>query len=183
MFKLSATPALSAGQYQSSGISITLMPDTPRLSLAPLTGELDQVNRVLLQSGVVLPAPTEAVLEPCVVLPLGQGQWLLQGAYPALDALTQIAALTDQSDAWCAFELEGVNLGCVLERLVATAPASYAYGKAARTQIEHIGCWVIGTGQDRVQILGPRSSAQSLFTALKHAADAVLALVQDTEVR
>lgn len=183
MFKLSATPAVRAGQYQSSGISIALMPDIPRLSLAPLKSELAQVEKVLLQTGVVLPAPTEAILEPCVVLPLGQGQWLLQGAFPALEGLTHIAALTDQSDAWCGFELQGVNLGCTLERLVATAPASYACGKAVRTQIEHIGCWVVGTGQDRVQILGPRSSAQSLFNALKHAADAVVALAQDTEIR
>jgi len=179
VFKLTEAPALHAGKYELAELSIELLDNTSRLSLAPLKGELEQVENVLQQQGVSLPAPTEAVLNPCMVLPLGQGQWLLQGRLPDLDILEGFVALTDQSDAWSGFALQGAKVPKMLERLVANAPATYASGKAVRTQIEHIGCWVIGLTQNEWQILGPRSSAQSLFDALKHAADAVYALTHN----
>ncbi len=176
MFKLTEAPALSAGLYQAPELNIELLSNTPRLSLAPLKGETEKVKAALQQLGITLPSPTEAVLSPCMVLPLGQGQWLLQGAVPNLGALDGLVALTDQSDAWCGFVLQGAKVPLLLERLVANAPLTYFHGKAVRTQIEHIGCWVVGLTDNRWQILGPRSSAQSLFDALKHAADAVGAL-------
>lgn len=176
MFKLTEAPALSAGFYQAPELNIELLSNTLRLSLAPLKGETETVKAALQQLGITLPSATEVVLSPCMVLPLGRGQWLLQGAVPNLAFLDGQVALTDQSDAWCGFSLQGVKVPLLLERLVANAPGSYSSGKAVRTQIEHIGCWVVGLNANSWQILGPRSSAQSLFDALKHAADAVGAL-------
>lgn len=175
MFKLTEAAALDAGNYELAELKIELLVNTPRLSLAPLKGELEQVRHVLQQQRMTLPAPTEASLTPGVVLPLGQGQWLFQGVLPNLEALHGLVAVTDQSDAWCGFALQGSKAPLLLERLVANAPCTYSCGKAVRTQIEHIGCWVVGLN-DQWQVLGPRSSAQSLFDALKHAADAVDAL-------
>ena len=179
MFKLTEAPALTAGQYQLADLSIELLDNTARISLAPLKGEVDKVKAALLALGIELPAPTDAVLHPCLVLPLGQGQWLLQGSLPDLEMLEGLVAITDQSDAWCGFTLHGAKVSLLLERLVANAPATYAGGKAVRTQIERIGCWVIGLTHNQWQILGPRSSAQSLFDAVKHAADAVDALTHN----
>lgn len=179
MFKLTEAPALPTSKYELAELSIELLDNTPRLSLAPLNGELEQVQNVLEQQGISLPSPTEARLNPCVVLPLGQGQWLFQGVLPNLEALDGMVALTDQSDAWCGFALQGSKVPLLLERLVANAPATYSSGKAVRTQIEHIGCWVVGLTRNEWQVLGPRSSAQSLFDALKHAADAVDALTNN----
>lgn len=178
MFKLSESPALASGPVELTGLIIQLMPNMTRLSVAPLKGEAELVNGLLQRLGINLPAPTEAALNPCVVLPLGQQQWLLQGDLPDLSGLNGLAALTDQSDAWCGFSLQGDRVPALLERIVAPAPASYACGKAVRTQIEHIGCWVVGLTHNEWQILGPRSSAQSLFDALKHAAEAVDALTK-----
>jgi sarcosine oxidase subunit gamma len=179
VFKLTEAPALRTGKYELMELSIELLDNTPRLSIAPLKGELEQVQKCLQQQGLSLPAPTEASLGPCVVLPLGQGQWLFQGVLPNLESLDGLVALTDQSDAWCGFALRGSKAPLMLERLVANAPATYSSGKAVRTQIEHIGCWVVGLAQNEWQVLGPRSSAQSLFDALKHAADAVDALTDN----
>jgi sarcosine oxidase gamma subunit len=179
VFKLTEAQALNVGRYSLPELSIELLDNMPRLSLAPLKGELEQVQNILQQHGISLPPPTEARLSPCIVLPLGQGQWLLQGVLPNLEPLDGLVALTDQSDAWCGFTLQGAKVPLLMERLVANAPDTYSSGKAVRTQIEHIGCWVVGLTQNEWQVLGPRSSAQSLFDALKHAADAVDALTMN----
>lgn len=179
MFKLTESPAMTKGDLQLPELSIRLLENTPRLSLAPFRGEEVRVQNYLEQIGLGLPQPTEVRLGSCLILALGQGQWMLQGELPSLGELEGVLALSDQSDAWCGFNLQGSRVCAMLERLVAPAPHTYATGRAVRTQIEHIGCWVIGLAEDEWQILGPRSSAQSLFEALEHAAEAVDALTDN----
>jgi len=179
VFKLTAAPALSSGDYQRPDLSVQLLPNLARLSLAPLHGELEPVQNYLEKLTIKLPGPTAATLSPCLVLPLGQGQWLLQGELPDLAPLKEKVATTDQSDAWCGFTLKGIKVPAMLERLVMNPPSTYAEGCAVRTQIEHLGCWVVGLGSCEWQILGPRSSADSLFHALKQTAQAVDALTDN----
>lgn len=179
MFKLTEAPAMTKGDFQLTELSIRLMENTPRLSLAPFRGEELRVKTYLEKSGLVLPQPNDVSLGSCLILPLGQGQWMLQGQLPSLYELEGVVAISDQSDAWCGFNLHGARVPAMLERLVAPAPHTYAVGKAVRTQIEHIGCWVLGLEKGGWQVLGPRSSAQSLFEALKHAAEAVDALTDN----
>ncbi|HSG03683.1 MAG TPA: hypothetical protein VLA39_08145 [Marinobacterium sp.] len=179
MFKLTESPALYNGDFHSPLCRLTLLPNLARLSLAPMNGELGRTREFFQKVGIELPGPTDAVLSPCLILPLGRGQWLLQGEWPDLEPINELICTTDQSDAWCGFQLAGSGGPAVLERLVAAAPQSYSCGRAVRTQIEHLGCWVVGLDNNEWQILGPRSSAESLFVALKHAALAVDALLQN----
>lgn len=176
MFKLSEVAALDVDDIHLPGLSCTLLPNMSRSSLAPLRGEHDNVESHLKGFGLTFPGPTELTETPCIVLSLGQGQWLLQGELPDLAPVAEKAALTDQSDAWCSFELEGSKVPSMLERLVPTPPVTYSAGRAVRTQIEHIGCWVLGLSNNKWQLVAPRSSAESLFVSLKDAAEAVDAL-------
>lgn len=179
MFKLSAAPALAMGDFNAPTCQVSLLPNMARLSIAPLGGELERVQRFFEHLGLRLPAPVEATLSPCVVLPLGQGQWLFQGDLPDLAPIADYICSTDQSDAWCGFHLTGEGVPAMLERLVPAPPSAYSQGRAVRTQIEHLGCWVVGLDNNEWQILGPRSSADSLFVALKHSAQAVGALLDN----
>lgn len=179
MFKLNAAPVLLDSECQLSDLSVRLLPDTPRCSIAPLKGEQSRVEGYLSSLKIELPRPTKATLTPLLALPLGQGQWLIQGEMPDLSPIADHIALTDQSDAWCGFQLQGSKVTQMLERLVATAPDSYSKGYAVRTLIEHIGCWVVGLGDSEWLVLGPRSSAKSLFEALKQTALSVDALTNN----
>lgn len=182
MLKLTESAALQTGSFTSDRLTIELLPNLERLSIAPLKGEDQALRDHLARAGVELPGPVEATLSPLLVLPLGRGQWLMQGECPDITAISAQVCVTDQSDAWCAFQLGGEAVPALLERLVAPAPSNYISGRAVRTQIEHIGCWVVGLDNNEWQILGPRSSAESLFDALKSAAETVTALLNNTEV-
>jgi sarcosine oxidase subunit gamma len=87
-------------------------------------------------------------------------------------ALGETASVTEQTDAWVAFDLTASDLAPVLERLCnvdfAVVPAAYA----TRTVIEHLGCYLIKHGPGAARVYGPRSSAKSLLHALETAAAA-----------
>lgn len=86
-------------------------------------------------------------------------------------AFGEAASITDQSDAWVRFDLEGVRAPAMLERLSAADTRRMQAGAAVRTPIHHMLCLVIcredGT---RYSVYGPRASAPSLYHALTAAA-------------
>ena len=86
-------------------------------------------------------------------------------------ALGEAASITDQSDAWVRFDLEGARVPAMLERLSAADTRRMRAGAAVRTPIHHMLCLVIcredGT---RYSVYGPRASAPSLYHALAAAA-------------
>lgn len=86
-------------------------------------------------------------------------------------ALGEAASITDQSDAWVRFDLEGARVPDMLERLSAADTRRMRAGAAVRTPIHHMLCLVIcredGT---RYSVYGPRASAPSLYHALAAAA-------------
>lgn len=86
-------------------------------------------------------------------------------------ALGEAASITDQSDAWVRFDLEGARTPAMLERLSAADTRRMQAGVAVRTPIHHMLCLVIcredGT---RYSVYGPRASAPSLHHALTAAA-------------
>ena len=85
-------------------------------------------------------------------------------------AVGAAASVTDQSDAYVRFDLEGERLLDMLARLSA-ADSRMDAGAAVRTPIHHMLCLLVcrepGT---RFTIYGPRSSAASLHHALTAAA-------------
>ena len=103
----------------------------------------------------------------------GPGQWLLLARYATSETLPEIVkqgvgpagSVTEQSDGWACFRLTGPGAGDLLERLCMLDVAVAAPGFAARTVIHHIGAFVIRDAAGW-RILGPRSSAGSLFDTL-----------------
>jgi sarcosine oxidase subunit gamma len=81
----------------------------------------------------------------------------------------EAASITEQTDAWARFEVAG-PLPPLFERLCNLDLGRFGPGSATRTVIEHLGVYAIRRAPDRMTLLGPRSSAESLHHALVTAA-------------
>lgn len=77
------------------------------------------------------------------------------------------ASVTEQTDAWCCFDLTGTGVEDVMELLCPVPIRTMVAGQVQRTSIDHLGCFVVHRGStDGLRIFGPRSSAGSLHHAL-----------------
>ncbi len=89
------------------------------------------------------------------------------------ESLSGLASVTEQTDGWCRFDLNGV-CAPVLERLASTDLPGMASQSAARVLLEHLSCLVIcREAEQSYGILGQRSTARALHHALVTAAGAV----------
>ncbi|NRG17762.1 hypothetical protein HPQ64_08680 [Rhizobiales bacterium] len=113
----------------------------------------------------------------------GPGQWMVVAPFSCHRDLETLmkegfgpsASVTDQTDAWLRLDLEGVACHTVLERLVALPLHTVGEGSAHRVSVHHTGCFLGCLGMaDRYFLLAPRSSARSVFHALRQAAESVL---------
>ena len=108
----------------------------------------------------------------------GQSQWMLAAAFDEYEDIVASfsgtfkgkASLTEQSDGWCRFAITGPDLDRLCSLLCNIDMRGLTAAKARRTSIEHIGCFVLRSANDNVQIIGPRSSAASLHHAISAAA-------------
>lgn len=104
---------------------------------------------------------------------MGPDQWMISAPHDTHENLAAqlkakfdgSASITEQNDAWAIFDLVGDGAP-VMELLCPIDMRTLAVGRARRTTIDHLGCFVIRVEDDRLRILGPRSSAGSLHHAL-----------------
>lgn len=98
----------------------------------------------------------------------GRGAVMLMGPQPK--GLDGLAALTDQTDAWCVLRLDGEGAEAVLARLVPIdlRPRAFPEGSAARTLLGHMGVAIL-RGAEGLEILCPRSMASTLAHELDRA--------------
>ena len=109
---------------------------------------------------------------------IGQSQWMLAAAFDEYEDIVASfagtfkgkASLTEQTDGWCRFAINGPNLERLCSLLCAIDMRGFIAGKSARTTIEHIGCFILRYTDDQIHIIGPRSSAASLHHAISAAA-------------
>lgn len=108
----------------------------------------------------------------------GQNQWMLAAPFDNYEDIVGafagqfagIASLTEQTDGWCRFAIDGVAIDRLCSLLCNIDMRRLTPGKASRTSVEHIGCFVVRLADDKIQIIGPRSSADSLHHAISTAA-------------
>lgn len=126
--------------------------------------------------GMTLPAPgTSATGEVWTLIWTGPEQWFAEAPFASHEDIARIvkaglgdtASVTEQTDGWVRFDLEGEAVLDLLERLCPLATRSMKTGAATRSIIEHMGCLVIcrEAGQ-RFSLIAPRSYAGSLHHAL-----------------
>ncbi len=188
MAKLKALTPLGAYEPlvdEFSGLSIREVTDRALASLAARIGQ-EQACAVAAKAllGADLPEPqTWAAAGDFTAWWMGPDQWMLDAEYAkhtllAAEVKTAVgdaASVTEQTDGWCRFDLEGPCCFDVLERLCQLDLRSGAAGDAQRCSLEHVGVFLLcrAPGQS-YSVLGPRSSAASLHHALVTAAGSVL---------
>ncbi|MCV6596835.1 MAG: sarcosine oxidase subunit gamma [Mangrovicoccus sp.] len=162
---------------QIGGITLTERPDIALASLAARRGKAPALDKAI--------APLLGAALPDISASSGAGdirafwtgpdQWILRAPYGSHEdlaaqvksAVGNAGSVTEQSDAWAGFSLMGDDLTGVLELLARVDPASLRDGTALRSQIHHIGCFLIcESALSELLIFGPRSSAASLHHAL-----------------
>ena len=113
---------------------------------------------------------------------IGPSQWLIEAPMKIHEDLASElsevsmgkASVTEQTDAWCRFDLKGSELGTPLSLLCNVDVPSFKGGEVTRCQMDHLGCFLICRDIKNITILGPRSGAESLYHAIIAALKAVV---------
>ena len=168
-----------------AGLAIT---ENPGFALASLASRRDRAaefaSAVQALFGFALPGPGRfAASPPYTVIWTGPEQWLVEAPMATHEDIARMlkgklggaASVTEQTDGWARFELEGARLAGVFERLCALDLRQMQAGEARHTIFEHLGCLVMcRVPLTVITVLGPRSAARSLHHAMVTAAKSVL---------
>ncbi|SFD92629.1 sarcosine oxidase subunit gamma [Roseivivax sediminis] len=158
--------------------TLTEVTDRALASVAARLGREEEAARIVADLlGAEAPAPSRLSGGEIAAFWSGPDQWMIEAPLKTHEALAaQLSAraggaisVTEQTDAWCRFDLTGPDLPRVLERLCPVDVHRLVGGEAIRTTMEHMGCFLICRTPVHVSILGPRSSAGSLHHALETA--------------
>ncbi len=158
-------------------VTITEVTNTALASLAARRGQT--IADAAKAAGIPLPAPGRAEQAATyAAFWLGPDQWMVEAPYDTHEDITAIlkpvfaetASLTEQTDAWARFDVNGDRLAAMFERLCNFDIATQSVGAATRTMMEHLGVYIVVRAPNHISVLGPRSSAASLHHALATAA-------------
>ncbi|MEZ5753642.1 MAG: sarcosine oxidase subunit gamma [Paracoccaceae bacterium] len=160
-------------------VTITEVVDTALASLATRLGEAKAVADIAETAGIPLPGPGKAAKAATYAsFWLSPDMWMVEAPFATHEDIVAIlkphfgetASITEQTDAWARFDVMGADLPAMFERLCNFDLRSHGPGSATRTVIEHLGCYVVIRSDDHLSVIGPRSSAASIFHALETAA-------------
>lgn len=185
MASLQALTALGAREPATvthGPLTITERTDVALASVAARKGRMADLVKAAQNAGVPLPGPASYQSgAPYSAFWVAPEMWLVEAPFASQELIADLlkaalgdgASITEQTDAWVAFDLNAADLSPVLERLCnvdfRTVPQSYA----TRTVMEHLGVYLIKHGLGAARIYGPRSSAESLLHALETTAHSV----------
>ncbi len=180
MHSLTPITALGGQTVRVDTIGNAELRENDGLALASVHGRLghEAVCRAHLSDLLDgrLPAVGKAVLrDPEAAFWTGPDQWMVGAPFASHEELAsqlkarfgETASITEQTDAWACFDLQGGAMEDVMELLCSINIRQMATGDAQRTSIHHLGCFVLRRDpSDWVRILGPRASAGSLHHAI-----------------
>lgn len=157
-------------------VTITEVTDTALASVAARHGEAKAVADIAETAGIPLPGPGKAgKAATYAAFWLSPEMWMVEAPFATHEDIVatlkphfgEAASITEQTDAWARFDVTGADLPTMFERLCNFDLRTHGPGSATRTVIEHLGCYVVVRAEDHLSIIGPRSSAASVFHALE----------------
>ena len=183
MARLTAFTALGAAAARDETIGGIRISEIAGIDLASLAVRRDggsAVKRVATKMFGGLPSAGGSLSKGGdSIIWMGAEQYLIEADTDTQDnaaariavAFGAAASVTDQSDAYVRFDLEGDTVPAMLERLSAADSRKMDAGAAVRTPIHHMLCLLVCRESGRrFTVYGPRSSAASLHHALTAAA-------------
>lgn len=188
MYKITAiTPLgdISPRIDKFDGLQIS---ECPNWAFASLSAYLGQEKKMKTQArktlGFTLPDTGDcAGKHPFTAFWIGQNQWMIEAPHDTHESLASIlktsigntAAITEQTDGWARFDLEGKLCHDILERLCNVNTRKMTTNSVTRTTIEHLGCFLLCRSANiHFSVICPRSSANSLHHALIIAVKSIL---------
>jgi sarcosine oxidase subunit gamma len=165
-----------------STYTISEVTDRAMISITARKGSASAVKTILTK---ILNQPAPEVGGYCAgeieAFWTGQGQWMLTAPFDDHEDIVASfvgtfkgkASLTDQTDGWCRFAIAGQDINRLCSLLCNIDMRKLIDGKASRTSIEHIGCFLVRIADECLHIIAPRSSAGSLYHAISAAAKSV----------
>lgn len=163
-------------------LTITERSDVALASVAARKGRMADLSAAAQKAGVPLPgAASHQQGAPYSGFWVAPEMWFVEAPHATHEgiadllktALGDAASITEQTDAWVAFDLVAADLAPQLERLCNVDYAARPDGYATRTVMEHLGVYLIKYGPGAARVYGPRSSAESLLHAIETAARSV----------
>lgn len=149
----------------------------PMALIQPFTSQAAAVNdRLTRELGVGFPTNNHSTVNTTARLMwFGHGSYLLVGE--TAPDLSDLAAVSDQSDAWACVDASGDGIEDVLARLVPVdlRASAFPLDATVRTLVGHISAALTRTGDNRILIFVFRSMARTLVEELKEAMEAVAA--------
>lgn len=187
MHNLTAITALGGSTPRVDTLGAMTLSENSGLALASVAARLGHeatcAKHLADLLGREAPGPGKACLrDPEAAFWMGPDQWMVGAPYATHEDLaTQLksrfgasASVTEQSDAWACFDLQGPAIEQVMELLCPLNLRQMQTGDATRTVIHHLGCFVIRHDPpEHLRILGPRASAGSLHHAIVEAMTSV----------
>ncbi|MBA3909672.1 MAG: sarcosine oxidase subunit gamma [Rhodobacter sp.] len=176
---MTALGARSPAVVTIGPLTVTERFDIAFASVAARRGQMARLAKAAKAAKVPLPDPARYQGgTPYCAFWVAPEMWLVEAAFASheliaaalKDALGDTASITEQTDAWVAFDLAAPDLSPLLERLCNVDFPGVPDGYATRTMLEHLGCYLVRLGPGAVRLYGPRSSAKSLLHALEVAA-------------
>lgn len=187
MHNLSPITALGSNAPQVdtiSGLTISECPEWALASVSARSGKEKTLATAFKKAmGFALPKPVQSTHKASITaFWIGSDQYFVEApiySYELLaqtlsEALKQNASVTEQTDGWCRFDLEGAGCSDVLERLCNVNTRAMDDGAVTRTSLEHSGCFVMRRNADHFSVYGPRSTAGSIHHGLVTAAKSAL---------
>ncbi|WP_158964650.1 sarcosine oxidase subunit gamma [Chachezhania sediminis] len=178
---VASTPCQGLLPLEHGPFTLTELTPGSLTALAPFSGQDAALSRALDAAfGLSLPDVGAATAGGSArVIWFGRGQYLLIGPAPVAD-LANVAAVTDQSDAWAVVRLSGEGADEVLARLVPVdmRPAVFGEGAAIRTYLGHMTVSIARDDDAKgpgYRIMAFRSMAGTLVHEIETAMAAVAA--------
>ena len=153
------------------------------VSLACSDGEENTLSSAFKKNyGKPLPLANEMIqIKDGIIFWSGQNQYMMLLGGENSQADIKVARnlggsvyTTLQSDGWASIDITGMRVFDVLERFIPLDLRRAPKHFATRTNAHHIACIVLKVSETEIQLMTPRSSAQSFVQALAHVADNVL---------
>lgn len=187
MHSLKAITALGGHEAQVDvihGLTISECPDWALASVAARTGQEKPLAAAFKKSmGTALPKPAKSTGKDSITtFWTGPNQYFVEApiagnellAGKLAKALKQTASVTEQTDGWVRFDMQGAGCSDVFERLCILDTRAMAKGTVSRTSLEHSGCFILCRTHAYFSVYGPRSTAASIHHALVTAAKSAL---------
>ncbi|WP_246162237.1 sarcosine oxidase subunit gamma [Roseovarius faecimaris] len=178
-FRLTAEPPLAGVDHDYGDMRLSAPADVALVSIAlPLGGEAAAGKAVKAAYGVALPevGMSAKAKDGARLMRLSPDLAMVMFTHATPDAervvaerLKGAAYTTDQTDVWCALELNGPGAVRALERIcpLDLHDAAFAVDAAQRTVMEHLGVVIIRTGAEGWLLLSASSSAGTFLHAIE----------------